>query len=595
MSKKFFFFVLLGLALPRCQTIAVREKADVSLDVPTYSEAHLDFKKNDRGAQCCTARGKKFAIATGSVRSAQCGKEILEAGGNLVDAAVAAAFCLGVERPHSAGIGGTGFLLFHRGASKEDFFVDFRGTAPVKSTAEMFLDKRGDVVPELSRKGGLATAVPTFVAGFFEVHKKWGSMKWARVLEPAARLAAGGFPVYPSLEEKIAQFKDELLKDPYLARTFVPEGKPLKAGDSLVQSELADTINVIGRQGKFAFYRGAIGKDVVRAVQANGGILEDEDLKKYQVKSRQPLRGNYHGVTFVTAPPPSAGGMILLQTLNVLAGFDLKKEPSYSHYLKLLAESLKHGFANRSKYIGDPDFFADKTYLSFIDPKYGTELSQSIESIPRAESSEKIRPADLSPTHESPDTSHLSLMDSEGNAISSTITVNDYFGAKFSVPNRGIILNDEMDDFSAKPGKKNLFGLTGDVANQIQPDKRPVSSMMPTIALRGGKPILALGAPGGSFIVSGVTQVISNYFSFYPGDLRRSVFAPRLHHQWVPDKLYIEAAGFPVVTIEALEHMGYSLEKPFLSSLVTAVAWEEAEKDFIAVSDPRDTGGTEAD
>jgi gamma-glutamyltranspeptidase / glutathione hydrolase len=571
------------------------QRTVASEDVVTYSESHLDFQTDGLTDQCCTARGKKFAIATGSVHSALCGKEIFEAGGNLVDAAVAAAFCLGVERPHSAGIGGTGFLLFHEAASGQDFFIDFRGTAPGRAITQMFLDNKGEPIPLLSRQGGLAVAVPSFVAGFFDFQKKWGKMKWARLLEPAARLAAGGFPVYSALAQKILLRKDDLLKDSYLAKTFVPDGKPLKVGDTLVQPELADTLNVIGKQGRLGFYRGSLARDVVHAVQSQGGILDEEDLRKYQVKTREPLRGSYQGITFVTAPPPSAGGMILLQTLNVLSGFDLKKETSYSNYLRLLAESLKHGFADRSEYIGDPDFFKDRTYLSLVELEYATSLRKTIELARRAEDSDKIKPGERPVPHESPDTSHLSLMDSEGNAISSTITINDYFGAAVSVANRGIVLNDEMDDFSVKPGAKNLFGLTGSTANQIEAGKRPVSSMTPTIALKEGKAILALGAPGGSFIISAVTEVVLNYMNFYPGDLRRSVFAPRIHHQWVPDKLYLEEAGFPLATMQALRHLGYSLEEPFMHSLVTAVAWEPEKKDFIAVSDPRDDGGTQAD
>lgn len=576
--------LVMGLGvMTHCQTTG--SKLDTA---PFYSEAHLDLKKWKRETTCCSATGNKIAIASGGTYSSQAGLEIAKAGGNLVDVATATAFALAVERPHSLGLGGGGFLTLHwQGKS---YFIDFRETAPQRASQDMYLDKSGNPIANSSVAGALAVATPGFVAGWAQIHHRWGRLPWQKLLAPAIRLAREGFPVYPSLAETFEQNQLDFQKDPYLKKLATsPQGKLWKIGDRFTQKDLAKTLELIAAQGKRPFYETEIAQRIVREVKRRGGILELKDLYDYTVKERTPIVGKFGDFTYVSAPPPSAGGLILAETFNVLSEFDLAKEAKRpERYAHLLAETFKRGYADRAQYVGDPDF---------VKPDYEFMLSNDYAAKLRKEFSwEKTHPSSQishgSVTKESPDTNQLTVMDSEGNAASSTLTINTSFGAILAVPGTGIYLNNEMDDFSIKPGIKNAYGLTGSVANAIQPKKRPVSSMMPTILLKDNVAVLALGGKGGSRIITSVIQVILNQLFVFPQDLKKSVFAPRIHHQWLPDRLDLED-GFAEQTKEKLTSLGHSLGKGSWYAEVHAVQ-RNLDGSLTAVFDPRDEGGANA-
>jgi gamma-glutamyltranspeptidase/glutathione hydrolase len=516
--------------------------------------------------------------------------EMYRQGGNIVDAVVATGFAMSVERPHSLGLGGGGFLtLYVAGAQPKSFFFDFRETAPHRATRDMYLDAQGKVIPNRSVLGPLAVATPGLVAGFFEIHRKHGKLPWKTVLGPAIRLARDGFPVYPSLAERIAARTAEFGKDAGFKKVFLnADGTPLKTGDRLVQADLAKSLEAIAAGGADVFYRGAIAKKIVDYLKKEKGLLDASDLKSYKMVERAPIPGHFGDVTLVTSPPPSAGGVALVEMLNALAGDELQTMPA-SRYTSLLTEVMKRAYADRSYFIGDPDFVR-KPYEKLLTPGYAARLRKSVDPA-HATPSEKIRPAvDFPEDH---GTSHLSIIDSEGNGAASTLTINGTFGAMMMVPGTGIILNNEMDDFSAKPGEQNIYGLTGGEANAIAPGKRPVSSMTPTIVVKDDKAILAVGGAGGSRIISSVTNVILNYIARYPGDLRRAVFQPRAHHQWIPDQLDLEE-GFPSATRDYLSAAGNKLT-PWPWTAQVQAAGRDAAGNLVAVFDPRDAGGAVAE
>jgi len=559
---------------------------------PRYTESHLDFKKWNRdGAQCCQAVGSEIGVASGTTLSAKAGVAIRQAGGNIVDSAVASSFVLAVERPQSLGLGGGGFLTLHLAGKKGgDFFIDFRETAPAKATRDMFLDKDKKVVSGLSTRGALAVGTPGFVAGMAYLHKKWGKLPWKKVIEPAIAVARDGFPLYPSLAEKLASSADILSQDPYLKTLFLDaQGKPFKTGDKFIQADLAKTLETIAAKGPNAFYTGDLSKKIVSFVKEKQGILSAADMKGYRVVSRKPIVGKYHEFTYVTSPPPSAGGVMLAEVLNLLSPYDLNQEAqSPVAYAHLLGETMKRAYADRSEFIGDPDFV--KTGYEFLlDPAYADQVRKHIDRT-KAVPSIDIHPG-KKPVTDKSGTTQLSIIDKEGNAVSATLTINTSMGAFLAVPGTGIVLNNEMDDFSAKPGEKNAYGLTGNDANAIAPKKRPVSSMMPTIILKDGQPVLAVGGKGGSRIISSTMQVIFNSLAIYPKDLRKSVFAPRVHHQWLPDTLDLEA-GFDEADQKKLQAMGHKTAGWAWYAEVQAV--QAADGKFTAVFDPRDEGGAAA-
>jgi gamma-glutamyltranspeptidase/glutathione hydrolase len=555
-----------------------------------YSEAHLDFKGWGRDSNCCSAVGVKAAVASGGTNSSKAGLEILKAGGNVVDAAIATAFVLAVERPHSAGLGGGGFMTLHlKDNDPKAHFIDFRETAPEKAHRDMYLDKNGNVIADLSVIGPLSVATPGFVIGLFEIHKKWGKLPWNRLLIPSIELASNGFKIYTSLANHILEKKDCLVRDLQAQKLLFNDGKPRKVGEVLVQKDLANTLRRIAKNGAKEFQTGKTAKAIANYMKANSGILSERDLKNYQIKSRNPIVGTFKDWGLISAPPPSAGGVLILQMLKVLEGFPLEelsqKTPQYSH---LLSEVLKRAYADRSQFVGDPDFVS-LDYSKLTDQPYIEALRGHV-FLDKATPSSEIQGGQWmeDKTH----TTHLSVVDTQGNAVASTLTINDIFGACVIAPGTGIFLNDEMDDFSAKPGASNIYGLTGDKANEIQPGKRPASSMSPTIITQKGQPILVVGAAGGSRITTSVFQVILNDLFVFKGDLKKSVFGPRIHQQWMPEFLDLEES-YSEATKQYLSSIGEKVRKAPWSA-VTQAAHIESDGRVRAVFDPRDEGGAEA-
>ncbi len=483
--------------------------------------------------------------------AADIGLRVLQSGGNAIDAAVAIGFALAVTYPYAGNLGGGGFLLAHF-ADGRSTFIDFRETAPMAATRNMYLDSSGNVTQD-SVVGWRAAGVPGTVRGLELAHQKYGHKPWAELLDPAIRLASQGYPVSYSMDASLhSEGETALLSQfPDSKRIFLSA----HYGDKFVQPELAATLKRIRDRGASDFYDGETARKLAAAMGANGGMITLEDLKQYQAKERQPLHGHYHGDEIITSPPPSAGGVGLLQMLGMLEGSGYEKGGAGSaasiHYV---AEVMRRFYADRSQYFGDPDFY--KVPISkMLDPKYIASRRSTIDPLHATPSSE-IRPGNLS-VHEGSETTHFNVVDSEGNAVAVTYTLNNGFGSGVTVPGLGFLLNDEMDDFAAKPGTENLFHLIQGESNAIQPGKRPVSSMTPTIVLRDGKLFLMLGAPGGSRIINGVLEVLLNVEDFHM-NVQDAVDWPRFHHQWMPDVLYLER-GISPDTVRILQGMGHNV------------------------------------
>lgn len=513
------------------------------------------------------------------------GVAVLKSGGNAVDAAIAVGFALAVTHPTAGNLGGGGFMLI-RLANGKTTFLDFREAAPKKASRNMYLDAQGNPTKD-SLFGWRAPGVPGSVKGFEAAHRKFGKKTWAELLQPAIKLAHDGFRVSPSLQRSLSRESSPLQKDLESRRIFLRDGTPYQEGELLRQAELAATLERIAKYGAKDFYRGETAKKFAAAMVAHGGLITLDDLKRYRVKQRKPLHGHYKNYDILTAPPPSAGGVGLLQMLGMVENSGYSKDgpgaPSTAHYI---AEVMRRFYADRSEYLGDPDYYKVPV-RKLLDPDYISARRQSIDPL-RASSSNDIGPglgAALASrlTHtESTETTHYNVVDAQGNAVAVTYTLNGSFGSGVTVPGLGFLLNNEMDDFVAKPGSPNMFGLVGGEANAIQPGKRPLSSMTPTIITENGKLSMVVGAPGGSRITNGVFQVILNVLDFHM-NAQDAVDAPRLHHQWKPDTLFLEK-GFDDATTAKLAQMGYTL-KP-----ITNVARVEV----ITVKDGTLAGGTES-
>jgi gamma-glutamyltranspeptidase/glutathione hydrolase len=517
--------------------------------------------------------------------AADVGLQILKNGGNAVDAAVAVGFALAVTHPKAGNIGGGGFMLIRMANGKTTFF-DFREAAPQKASRDMYLDDKGTPTKD-SIFGWRSSGVPGAVAGFAAAHKKFGTQKWQQLVDPAVKLAEQGFVVSPQLEHSLANDNKALATDPESKRIFLRDGNPYKAGETFKQPELAETLRRIAQYGAKGFYEGATAKELAAQMQAHGGLITEADLKAYKVMERVPLEGNYKDFHVITAPPPSAGGVGLLQMLGMLEGTGYDSEgPDSAKATHYEAEAMRRFYADRSEYLGDPAFYnvpvkalLDKAYVEWrrktIDPDHATPSEMISPGLP------KVQVARVS-QFESSETTHFNVVDEKGNAVAVTYTLNNLYGNAITVPKLGFLLNDEMDDFAAKPGVPNMFGVVGGDANAIEPGKRPLSSMTPTIITKGGKLFMVTGAPGGSRITTGVMEVILDVLDFHmnPQD---AVDLPRFHEQWKPDVLYLQN-GFPPQAAESLRAMGYEI-KP-----IGGVAIVEA----IVVNKGTLEGGTES-
>jgi gamma-glutamyltranspeptidase/glutathione hydrolase len=516
----------------------------------------------------------------------QVGVEILKKGGNAVDAAVAVGFALAVTYPQAGNIGGGGFMVI-RMANGETVTIDFREKAPMKASENMFLDENGNFVPEKSQVGHLSVGVPGSVAGLLLALEKYGTMSRREVLEPAIELAEKGFIVNEGLANAFKNAFEHFKKFPSTMRYFSKNGQPYSAGDRLIQKDLAKVLKLIRDKGRDGFYKGKVADLIVEEMKRGGGLITYEDLENYQPVLRKPVVGNYRGYEIISMGPPSSGGVCLIELLNILENFDLKKYGFGSSYtIHYLVEAMKRVYADRAEYLGDPDFVQiplDK----LLSKEYAKELASEIDTFYATPSSRIIR--SVSPTSEGVHTTHYSVVDRWGNVVAVTTTINSYFGSMVAVDGAGFFLNNEMDDFSAKPGAPNQFGLLGSKANSIQPGKRMLSSMTPTIVLKNGKPFLVLGSPGGSTIITSVLQVILNVVDFGM-NIQEAVDSPRIHHQWYPDQIFFERRGLPRDVIENLERRGHKLvERAGYQGEVQAILIDENGVKYGAV-DPRGYG-----
>lgn len=511
---------------------------------------------------------RKGMVVAQEPLAADVGVSVLKSGGNAVDAAVAVGFALAVTHPFAGNIGGGGFMLL-RMADGRTTFMDFREKAPGKATHDMYLDAAGNVTKD-SLLGWRAAGVPGTVRGLELALKKYGTKPWAELLQPAIHLASSGFPIsYPQMRSFKAN-ADAFSQFPESKRIFLKDGALYDWNENFQQPELARTLERIAHKGAKDFYEGETAHILASEMEKNGGLITLDDLRQYQAVERKPLEGDYHGYHIITSPPPSSGGVGILQMLGILDGTGYEKSHAGSasayHYL---AEVMRRYYADRNEYLGDPDFVKNPI-TAMLDPAYIRTRRDSIDPVV-ATPSDQIRPGLPAGAAEGSDTTHYSIADEQGNVVAVTYTLNAGYGSKVTVPGLGFLLNDEMDDFAAKPGTPNLFGLVQGEANSIAPGRRPLSSMVPTIVLKDGKPFLVLGAPGGSMIITAVLQVMLNVMDFGM-NVQDAIDFPRVHHQWKPDTLGIERGVSPD-TIALLKKAGYSIEesKPIVIARVEAI------------------------
>jgi gamma-glutamyltranspeptidase / glutathione hydrolase len=489
-------------------------------------------------------------VVTEEPIAAGVGVSVLKAGGNAIDAAVAVGFALAVTYPVAGNIGGGGFMLV-RFADGRATFIDFRERAPMKSSRDMYLDSQGKLTRD-SIEGWRASGVPGTVRGLEYAHKKYGSKSWKDLIEPAVRLARDGFDVPYGLSESLASARTRFDRYPASKELF---GKAYEAGDKFIQPDLAGTLERIARDPN-DFYQGETARRFATAMAANGGLITLEDLKAYKAVERKPLAGRYKGYEITTAPPPSSGGIGVLQMLGVLdrSGYE-KSGWGAATTIHFVVEAMRRYYADRSEYLGDPDF-KRVPVRALLNPEYIKTLRRSIDP-QRASKSDAIRPGSLA-AYESSETTHFSIVDKAGNAVSLTYTLNGSYGSGVTAPGLGFLLNNEMDDFAAQPGEPNMFGLVQGEANAIQPGKRPLSSMTPSILTKDGKLFMVVGGPGGGRIITAVLQTILNVVDFGM-NVQDAVDAPRFHHQWKPDKITMER-GFSPDTIRLLQDRGHEVE-----------------------------------
>jgi gamma-glutamyltranspeptidase / glutathione hydrolase len=490
-------------------------------------------------------------VAAQETRATRIGVEVLEKGGNAVDAAVAVGFALAVTHPQSGNLGGGGFMIIHLAERNEAVAIDYRETAPQAVTPGIFLDEKGEADPEKSRYSALAVGVPGTVAGLALAHERYGSGKFtlADLIQPAIALARNGIPVEDDLADALPRVRPRLARWPSSAKIFLrPDGSALAPGELLMQPDLAASLDLIARAGPRAFYEGEMAEKIAAGVRAAGGIMTRDDLAGYRAIVRPAVRGTYRGYDIVSMPPPSSGGVLLIEMLNILEGFEFRHLGADAPHV--MAETMKLAYADRAHFLGDPDA-VEVPVDRLIAKDYAVRLRAGITE--HARPAHAIRPG--APAREGSNTTHFSVVDRFGNAVANTTTLNFHFGVGLVAEGTGILLNNELDDFAAKLGAPNAYGLVGGAANAPGPRKRPLSSMTPTIVLKDGKVALVTGSPGGSRIITTVLHVITNVVD-HGMNIRRAVTAPRIHHQWLPDEVWVEQGVSPDV-IDVLEGRGH--------------------------------------
>ncbi|HKR62105.1 MAG TPA: gamma-glutamyltransferase [Thermoanaerobaculia bacterium] len=494
-------------------------------------------------------------VASTSEIASRVGADVMKRGGNAVDAAVAVALTLAVTWPSAGNLGGGGFMLVRKADGTAEA-IDYRERAPLAASRDMYLDASGKVIPKASVEGHRAVGVPGTIAGLMLAHKRHGKLKWEELVEPARKLAAEGFDVNYHLARSL-RFQttiDKMQNFPESRRIFQREGKFYEMGEHLVQPELAATLARIKTNPR-DFYEGAIARKIVEEMKNGGGLVTLEDLKTYEPTLRQPLRTTYHGTEILTMPPPSSGGVALIEMLNMLEPYDLPAmQWGSAQYLHTLVEVMRRAFADRAQFLGDTDFVKAPVKV-LADPKYAADRRRSID--PNHASSSRDTGAGNPAAYESPETTHFTIVDADGNVVSNTYTLNDSYGSGVTVRGAGFLLNNEMDDFTSKVGVANDYGLIQGEANAIAPKKRPLSSMTPAIVLKDGKLWFAVGSPGGPTIINTVLQTILNVIDFHM-TLQEAIDAPRVHHQWLPDEIYWEPRGVNPDTRAMLEKMGHA-------------------------------------
>ncbi|MBZ5507646.1 MAG: gamma-glutamyltransferase [Acidobacteriia bacterium] len=542
---------------------------------------------------------RKAMVVSVHQEASRVGADIMRQGGNAIDAAVATGFALAVVHPAAGNIGGGGFMLLRK-ASGEVHFLDFREKAPKAASRDMYLDAQGNVIPKASLIGYKAIGVPGSVAGLVYAQQHWGKLSLAAVMAPAIRLARLG--VRLTYEEAQSMHYPELAQFPDSRRIFQRNGRFYEQGEIFRQPELARTLERIAANPKAnEFYKGAMARELAAEIKRGGGLVTAEDLAEYEVKERQPVKGTYRGYEIISAPPPSSGGITMMETLNILEGYDLHTMGNRSaDAIHVTAEAFRRAFFDRAELLGDPDF-NQVPVAQLIDKKYANGWRQSLDMMRATDSKDVHRPsgfgeldrsAALHPLytgHESNNTTHYSVVDPQGNAVSVTTTLNDSFGSAVTAGKLGFLLNDEMDDFTSKPGVPNGYGLIQGEANAIAPGKRPLSAMAPTIVLKDGKLLMVLGSPGGPRIISTVANILMGVLD-YGLDIQQAVNAPRFHHQWQPDEIDVEKNAISPDTIKLLQARGHKVKEQGYWSDGECIAVDPKTGDLLGAPDGRNGG-----
>jgi gamma-glutamyltranspeptidase/glutathione hydrolase len=507
-----------------------------------------------RAAAPLELESDKGMVVTAQHLASDVGAAVLRQGGNAIDAAVAVGYALAVTHPCCGNLGGGGFMTIHF-ADGKNTFINFRERAPLAAGADMFLDAQGKVVSNRSLEGYLAVGVPGTVMGLEMAREKYGTLPRAALMAPAIKLAAEGFLLTRGDVDVLAEGTQEFRKQPNVAAIFLKHGEPFAPGNRLTQKDLAATLRAISAGGADVFYHGAIPAAISAASHAHGGLLTPADFAAYTATESAPVNCMYRGYTIISAPPPSSGGITLCEMLQVLEGYPLKAMGFHSSStVHVMTEAMRHAYRDRNTYLGDPAF-VDNPSVRLLSAQYAESVRAQIQT-DRATPSSALQ--GLAPADEHANTTHYSVVDRLGNAVSVTYTINDSFGAKVIAPGTGFFLNDEMDDFTAKPGVANVFGLVQGKANAVAPGKRPLSSMTPTLVFKADKPVLVVGTPGGSRIITTVLEVIVNFID-HGMTLQEAVDAPRIHHQWLPDNIGAEPFALSADTVKTLTGMGYKI------------------------------------
>lgn len=531
------------------------------------------------------AVAKNTMVTTQGQGTTHAALTILGKEGNIIDAFVAASFAISVERPHSTGIGGGGFLMYFNKAENKVYAFDFREIAPLAATKNMYLTKAGETQPLLSQEGALAVANPGLVKGLYEIHQRFGKLPWKDCIQPAIKLAREGFPMYEQLYEAMEDRRELLLMDPEAKATFfTKEGKTPLLGTTVIQENLAKTLEIIAEKGSEGFYSGKVADKIIKTIKSKRGLLSHKDLRTYKMVERTPVTGAYKGLKIYSMPPPSSGGIHVIQILKMLEPYDLKgMGPQSTDAVHLTANAMQRAFLDRASYLGDPDFHP-VPMKELTSDNYLAKLSKSINT-EKAIKANELKPIPL--PYESSDTTHFTIADKDGNLVASTQTINGWFGSGVMAQGTGIILNNEMDDFAQKVGAQNLFGAVGGSNNLVEARKRPLSSMSPTIITKNNEPFMALGSPSGTRIITCVAQTILNSVEFEM-PLYEAVAATRIHQQWQPDQLKIETPFLEKSVEEELKKRGHDVVHERLGCSIQAI--KKDKNGWNGVSDPRGEG-----